>query len=177
MKSLSGENGEFLLASDEFLQREIASLKALEQRCVVSRRRFSNYDLLAAVLALYGRLKRNGKATRCTRRIVELESCGSKSSHPIRIIIDACSRADGKTKSRCFRALRYCWRERRRWTNLQDFLRENGGPAGCASKFAERNPKSPRNYVRVGGEGRVPKIPFFVSRSMVDRHGFVKWTV
>ena len=64
-----------------------------------------------------------------------------KRTHPIRVIIDATSTADIKTKSRWSRALRYAWRERKTWTNLTSFLRENGGPAGCAEQFAAINPR------------------------------------
>jgi hypothetical protein len=38
-------------------------------------------------------------------------------------------------------ALRYAWRERRTWRDLRTFLRENGGPAGCADQFAAINPR------------------------------------
>ena len=54
-------------------------------------------------------------------------------------IIDATSTTDLKTKSRWSRALRYAWQERKTWTNLRSFLRENGGPAGCADQFAAIN--------------------------------------
>ena len=33
-------------------------------------------------------------------------------------------------------------RQRRNWTELKTFLRENGGPAGCADQFAAINPKA-----------------------------------
>jgi hypothetical protein len=35
----------------------------------------------------------------------------------------------------------HAWRERKRWTDLGSFLRENGGPAGCAERFAAINPR------------------------------------
>jgi hypothetical protein len=56
------------------------------------------------------------------------------------VIIDATSTADNKTKSRCTRALRYA-RERKTWKDLGAFLRDNGGPAGCAAQFAAINPR------------------------------------
>jgi hypothetical protein len=59
-----------------------------------------------------------------------------KRIHLIRMIIDATSRADNKTKSRWTRALRYAWHERREWKRLATFLQEHGGPAGCAARFA-----------------------------------------
>jgi hypothetical protein len=48
----------------------------------------------------------------------------------------AISTADNKTKSPWIRALRYAWRERREWRCLKAFLQKNGGPAGCAARFA-----------------------------------------
>src|SRR6266566_985242 len=64
-----------------------------------------------------------------------------KRTHPIRVIIDATSTADLKTQSRWTRALRYAWHERKTWTDFTSFLRENGGPAGCADQFAAINPR------------------------------------
>jgi RNA polymerase sigma factor (sigma-70 family) len=37
---------------------------------------------------------------------------------------------------------RKSWRERKTWTDFKSFLRENGGPAGCATKFAAVHPKA-----------------------------------
>jgi hypothetical protein len=68
-----------------------------------------------------------------------LPSCSgfaSKTTHPIRVILDASSTADIKIRSRWTRALKYAWRERKTWTDLISFLRENGRPAGCARQFA-----------------------------------------
>jgi hypothetical protein len=168
-------NGRTGLTSDRCLRQEIVALKQLEKECFASRKRFAIDDYLAGVFDLYRRLKNNLDAKQCARRIVEFEGLRRKSSHPLRVIIDAASQADNKTKSRSTRALRYCWRQRKRWTDFKTFLRENGGPAGCASKFADVNPKPPGACVRVGGEGRVPKIPLFVDRTMIDRHGCISW--
>jgi hypothetical protein len=57
-------------------------------------------------------------------------------ANPIRVIIDATSTADNKTKSRWTRAVCYAWRKRRAWSDLTRFLWENGGHAGCAQQFA-----------------------------------------
>jgi hypothetical protein len=65
-----------------------------------------------------------------------------KLSPLIRVIIDTTSTADNKTKSRWTRALRYAWRERGHWTDLQTFLKQNGGPAGCAERFAAVHPNA-----------------------------------
>ena len=60
-----------------------------------------------------------------------------------------------KTKSRWSRSLRYAWHERKVWTDLASFLRENGGPAGCARQFAAIRKKD-RPYIvyRYAGTGR-----------------------
>ena len=60
-------------------------------------------------------------------------------THLIRMIFDATSRADNKTKSRWTRALRYAWHERREWKRLETFFQEHGGPAGCAARLAALN--------------------------------------
>ena len=94
--------------------------------------------------------------------------------HPLRTIIDAISKADRKTKSRWSRALRFAWRERRNYENLQDCFEANGGIAGCADKWAtlRAEARTPPGYVRVGGEYRVPKIPFFVGIELLSPNGY-----
>src|SRR6266566_1615469 len=78
-----------------------------------------------------------------------------KRTHPIRVIIDATSTADLKTRSRWTRALRYAWHERKTWTKLTSLLRENGGPAGCAKQFAAiRRKDQPYIVYRCPGTGR-----------------------
>ena len=54
-----------------------------------------------------------------------------KRTHLIRVIIDATSTTDLKTRSRWTRALRYAWRERKAWTDLKRFLRETAGLPGA----------------------------------------------
>jgi hypothetical protein len=91
-------------------------------------------------------------------------------THPIRVIIDATSTADNKTKSRWTRALRYAWRERRAWTELNGFLQENGGPAGCAERFARTHPKaiySGCDVYRCPGTGK----PYFIVQREADPAG------
>jgi hypothetical protein len=117
-------------------------LRELERKCFASRSRFAFYDYLAAVFELYVQLRRRNQAKPSARRIAKLFGFRKqKRSHCIRVIIDATSTADNKTKSRWSRALRYAWHERRKWTDLDAFLRENGGPAGCAKQFAAINPR------------------------------------
>jgi hypothetical protein len=131
------------LISDRQLQKAITDLIKLERRCFASRNRFAFYDYLAAVLEHFVQLRRTKQAKKAAARIAKLFGLrNQKRTHPIRVIIDATSTAVLKTKSRWTRALRYAWHERKTWTNLGSFLRENGGPAGCAARFAAVHPKA-----------------------------------
>jgi hypothetical protein len=133
------------MISDFQLRRIIANLKSLERKCFAARSRFAFYDYLAAVFELYIQLRRTKQAKKSARLIGEL--CGLRKqnrTHLIRTIIDATSTADIKTRSRWTRALKYAWRERTTLTDLISFLRETGGPAGCADQFAAIN--SSRRY-------------------------------
>ena len=149
---------EIPLISDLQLRQTIDALRKLERKCFASRSRFAFYDYLAAVFELYVRLRRTGQAKRAARLIAKFFGLrNQKRTHPIRVIIDATSTADLKTKSRWTRALRYAWRERKTWTDFTSFLRENGGPAGCAEQFAAlRTPKQDTSCVvyRWPGSGR-----------------------
>jgi hypothetical protein len=129
--------------SDQQLRKTIDDLRALERKCFASRSRFAFYGYLAAVFELYVRLRRSNQAKPAARRIAELFGSRKQNGiHCIRAIIDATSTADLKTRSRWTRALRYAWRERKTWKDLGSFLRENGGPAGCARQFAAVHPKA-----------------------------------
>jgi hypothetical protein len=127
------------LDSDRQLRKTIDDLRVLERDCFASRSRFAFYDYLAAVFELYVQLRRSNQAKPAARRIAKLFGLCNPSIYPIRVIIDATSTADLKTRSRWSRALRYAWHERRTWKDLGSFLRENGGPAGCADQFAAIN--------------------------------------
>ena len=52
-------------------------------------------------------------------------------------------------------------------------LQANGGVAGCAEKWADiqAEKRTPVGFVRIGGEDRFPKIPFFVGIELLDQHG------
>ena len=126
--------------SDRQLRKVITDLIKLERKCFASRSRFAFYEYLAAVFELYVQLRRRDEAKLSARRIAKLFGLRNhKRSHPIRVILDATSTTDDKTRSRWSRALRYAWRERKTWTDLGSFLRDNGGPAGCADQFAAIN--------------------------------------
>jgi hypothetical protein len=147
---------EIPLKSDQQLRKTIDELRELERKCFASRSRFAFYDYLAAVFELYVQLKRTKQAKASARRIAELFRLRKqKQAHPIRVIIDATSTADLKTRSRWSRALRYAWYELRTSTDFVAFLRENGGPAGCARQFAAITKKDRRYIVyRYAGTGR-----------------------
>jgi hypothetical protein len=134
---------EIPLISDRQLRKTIDGLKRLERKCFASRSRFAFYDYLAAVLELFVQLRRTKQAKKAATRIAKLSDLRNrKRTHPIRVIIDATSTADLKTRSRWTRALRFAWRKRRAWRDLTTFLRENDGPAGCAEQFAAVHPKA-----------------------------------
>jgi hypothetical protein len=131
------------LISDRRLRQTIDDLRSLERKCFASRSRFAFYDYLAAVFELYVQLRRTKQTKRTARLIGKLFGFhNQRRKHPIRVIIDATSSADNKTKSRWTRALRYAWYKRKTWRDLKTFLRENGGPAGCAEQFAAVHPKA-----------------------------------
>jgi hypothetical protein len=133
---------EIPLISDRQLRKIIDDLKGLERKCFAARSRFAFYDYLAAVFELYVQLRRRNQAKPSARRIAKLfDFRNHKRTHPIRVIIDTTSTTDLKTRSRWSRALRYAWQERSTWSDLTMFLRENGGPAGCADQFAAINPR------------------------------------
>jgi hypothetical protein len=133
---------EIPLKSDQRLRKTIDGLRELERKCFASRSRFAFHDYLAAVFERYVQLRRTKQAKSSARRISKLFGLrNQKRTHLIRTIIDATSTADIKTESRSTRALKYAWRERRTWKDFVSFLRENGGPAGCAEQFAAINPK------------------------------------
>jgi hypothetical protein len=144
------------LMTDQQLQKAITDLVKLERKSFASRSRFAFYDYLAAVFELYIRLRRAKQAKKVTTLIAKVFGLrNQKRSHPIRVIIEASSTADPKTRSRWTRALKYAWRERKTWTDLKSFLRENGGPAGCAKQFAALTKKDqPYIIYRRPGTGR-----------------------
>jgi hypothetical protein len=128
--------------SDRQLRKVITDLIKLERKCFASRSRFAFYDYLAAVFELYVQLRRRNQAKPSARRIAKLFWLRKQNgTHSMRVIIDATSTADLKTRSRWTRALKYAWQERSTWSDLTMFLRENGGPAGCADQFAATNPR------------------------------------
>lgn len=153
------------------LQASIDMLRARERRWRKNGSKRALVRYLASVFDLYTAWKRGGVAHTTVVRMAKLASIRNRTGrHPVRTIIDATSKGDRRSKSRWTQALRYAWRERGRWSNLTRCLDANGGIAGCASKWADQQSwkRTPKGFVRVGGEERVPKIPFFVSVDMID---------
>jgi hypothetical protein len=149
------------MMSERRLESEIAILKQLERQCLTRRQRFAFYGYLARAYKLYERLRRNSEANKGARRIRIL--CGlptNRSMHPLRTILDATSSADQKAKSRWTRALRFAWHERRRWKKFEKFLRQNGGPAGCADEFAALHAKPPKGFITFNTPGY--RVPLYV---------------
>jgi hypothetical protein len=152
------------LLSDIHLRKTIADLKAIERKCFGSRWRFSFYEYLAEVFAFYSLLRRTNEAKISANRIAKLFGLRKqRRTHPIATIINVTSAADQKTKSRWCRALRLAWNQRKRWEKLVEFLQSNGGPAGCAEKFAALHRRTGPSYVRVGSQDPVPRIPLFAN--------------
>jgi hypothetical protein len=147
---------EIPLISDYRLRKTIDDLRRLERKCFASRSRFAFYDYLAAVFEFYVQLRRRNRAKPLAKRIAKLFGLRKQNgTHPIRVIIDATSTADLKTRSRWTRALKYAWRECKTWKDLDAFLRENGGPAGCADQFAAINS---RGSIRVASSTAAPEL-------------------
>ena len=144
--------------SDRLLKKHIADLKVIEKANFGSRQRFAFYGYLAEVLGFYQLLRRNRMAKVSANRIAELFGIRrQKRTHSIRVIIDATSVADEKTKSRWSRALRYAWRRHGEWKMLAEFLESNGGPAGCAAKLVALH-KRGNSRLKIGGATIVPNI-------------------
>ena len=160
--------------SVEVLQAAIAMLTKLDRRWRNSGKKRALYRYLTAVFNLYAEWKRTGDTRTAAKRMARLAGSGVKHGlHPIRTIIDATSSADRKSKSRWTQALRFAWRKRSEWTDLTKCLRANGGIAGCADRWADLQAerRTPQGCVRIGGEDRFPKIPFFVGVELLDQYG------
>jgi hypothetical protein len=156
------------LISDWQLKHTISDLKAMERSSFGLRhKRFAFYEYLGAVLSFYRLLRRNREARRSADRIAHLFCIPRQErTHPIRVIIDATSAADEKTKSRWARSLRYAWYGRRFWKDLNELFRSNGGPAGCAEEYAalhKRENGCPKIEPANSGQNRSPMadVPTF----------------
>ena len=164
--------------SIEALQAAITTITKLERRWRKSGRKSALYRYLATVFNLYAAWKHAGGARTAANRVAKLAgSSVEHDRHPLRILIDISSSADRKSKSRWTQALRFVWRERSKWKDLTECLRANGGIAGCAERWADlqAETRTPAGCVRIGGEDRVPRIPFFVGVELLDQYGDYKF--
>ena len=107
------------MISDRQLRKRIYDLRGLERKCFAARSRFAFYEYLAAVFELYVQLRQTNASKKFGSTLAKLFGLRKQNgTHPIRVIIDATSTADLKTRSRWTRALRYAWRERNAWSDL-----------------------------------------------------------
>lgn len=160
--------------SVEALQATLTLLTKLDRRWRKTGSKRALYRYLSTAFNLYAALRRADDIRTVANRIARLAgSSVQHDRHLIRTIIDATSSADRKSKSRWTQALRFAWRERSKSPGLIRCLRANGGVAGCADKWADLHAefRAPKGSVRIGGEDRVPKIPFFVDVTLLDRYG------
>ena len=149
---------EIPLISDRQLRKVIDHLRGLERKCFASGSRFAFYDYLAAVFELYVRLRRTKQAKKCGQlhcQIVRSPQPDMQAPH------QGDHRRDLDRRHQDPEPLDACFRVRLARTENMDrfvsFLRENGGPAGCAEQFAAIN--SRRTYpgctvYRYAGTGR-----------------------
>lgn len=157
------------------LAGRLTKIREQERRWRTSHSRSSLNNFLRSVYNLHRALRANDVIFEGVGHIARLtETNAVPKQHPIRTIIDAVSNADRRTKSRWTRALRYAWLERKKYNDLKECLEANGGIIGCANEWAAMRAakRTPRGYVRLGGEDRVPKIPYFISIDQLDKDGF-----
>jgi hypothetical protein len=159
---------ETILLSDRQLRQTIADLKAIEKASFGSRRRFAFVAYLGAVYTFYELLRRKRVAKSSAHRIAKRFGVRTQErTHPIRIIIDATSAAtDAKMKSRWTRALRFAWRQRHQWNDLQEIWREYHGPAGAAARWSALRSRDRNGQVGLDTQDLVPESPSIVD---VDR--------
>jgi hypothetical protein len=156
--------------SIEALQAVIDMLRLQEQKWRKSGSRRALHRYLRSICSLYASWKQAGVTQTAPAQMAKLAGLRRRYGiHPVRTIIDATSKADRRSKSRWTQGLRYAYRKRKRWGNFQRFLSDNGGIAGCASKWSDLYSyrRTPKGYVRLGGE-RFPKVPFLISVDLLD---------
>jgi hypothetical protein len=156
------------------LQAAARKLQRMHRRWRRSHQTGDLYSYLSGVYRLFRRWQNDDVAARAARRLLVLSGiAASRRRHPLRAIIDVSSGVDRKMKSRWTRALRYYVCLKRKHSGiggLMQCLRANGGVAGAAQKWADAHAvmRTPPGFVRVGGENRVPKIPFFIHVDLID---------
>jgi hypothetical protein len=132
------------------------------------RRRFGLYRFLRDIYQVYLDLRSRRKARKATRRIAKIFKLSiRRKSHPIRILIEASAGPeDNRAKSRWTKALLYVWGWRQPAKKLKWCLRQTGGIAGSARKYAlnrkaarRKNDGGQNNIIgRQHGLGEIPKL-------------------
>jgi len=137
--------------SDFWIKTDIAELARQERECFRRRRRFAFFEYLESVLDYAADLDRKGSLKATAQRIARIVGQRRRKTDPLKVIIDASSAADRKTRSRWGRALRCAFDRREGWRGkmtLAQFFRKNGGVSGCARKVAKRRFHRPREIMR-----------------------------
>jgi hypothetical protein len=101
------------------------------------------YEYLEAVYDVFAKLRKTrGGAKKAGRKVIKWKKLQriSKTSHPMYLIILGSSAEEKRMQSRWAQALRYAWkwRKKRGHLTLTAFFKDNGGVAGCARKFSNK---------------------------------------
>lgn len=126
---------------EHLLDATVRRLKRLEKKSFSGRRRFKFYGYLSEVLEYHRQLEACNKLLDIRNLLLARTDLRIMSSDPLRVLIDATSRADTKTKSRWTRALQFAVDKRAEWAGrmtAREFFRLHGGITGCARKIAVR---------------------------------------
>lgn len=127
------------MEDEHLLDATIRRLTRLERRSFSGRRRFKFYGYLSEVLEYHRQLQACGKLLTIRDLLLARTELRIMSSDPLRVLIDATSKAGIKTKSRWTRALQFAVDKRQEWHGkmaARKFFRLHGGIAGCARKIA-----------------------------------------
>ncbi|MEW6450054.1 MAG: hypothetical protein AB1490_05360 [Pseudomonadota bacterium] len=156
------------------IERRLFVIRSAAPRMHDRRGRFAAEHYLAEVFRLYRKLKHRDDYWNAFHRYVNRFDLRLRKAFTISQILALTCDAPPKMKSRWYRAIRYAWSQRRAWDDFIEFMRTNGGPSGCASKWADlQPPRTPRGYARVGDPG-MPPIPLFVDPIYADHFGIPK---
>lgn len=122
-----------------FLNATIRRITRLERKSFSGRRRFKFYGYLAEILEYHRQLEASGELLKIRDLLLARRDFRAMSSDPLRVLIDATSKAGPKTKSRWTRALQFAVDKRSEWHGVmtaKQFFKRQGGIAGCARKIA-----------------------------------------
>lgn len=124
---------------EHLLDATLRRLSRLERKSFSGRRRFKFYGYLSEVLEYHRQLEACGKLIDIRDLLLARKDLRLMSSDPLRVLIDATSKAEPKTKSRWTRALQFAVDKRPEWVGrmtARQFFKSQGGIAGCARKIA-----------------------------------------